>query len=63
MDVFGAIQEKLQELDITPDEAGLVRVPLTLKEDADEETLEQVDKLIGLLEEDDDVVTVYDNLP
>ena len=61
MEVFGAIQEKLQEISITPDEASLVRIPLSTKE-ADEETLEQVEKLIGLLEEDDDVVTVYDNL-
>lgn len=61
MEVFGAIQEKLQEINITPEEAGLVRIPLTTKE-ADEETIEQIDKLIALLEEDEDVVTVYDNL-
>lgn len=61
MESFGAIQEKLQELNITPDEAGLVRIPLTSKS-VDEETEEQIDKLITLLEEDDDVVTVYDNL-
>lgn len=61
MEAFGSIQEKLQELSITPDEAGLVRVPLIYKE-ADEATIEEIDKLIGLLEEDDDVVTVYDNL-
>lgn len=61
MEVFGAIQVKLQEMNITPDEAGLVRVPITTKE-ADEDTIEQVDKLVAMLEEDDDVVTVYDNL-
>ncbi len=61
MEVFGAIQEKLQEMNITPDEAGLERIPLTTKE-ADEETIEQVNKLVDMLEEDDDVVTVYDNL-
>jgi YebC/PmpR family DNA-binding regulatory protein len=61
MDTFGAIQEKLQEINITPEEAGLVRLPLIQKE-VDEETLEQIEKLIGMLEEDDDVVTVYDNL-
>lgn len=61
MEVFGSIQEKLQELNITPEEAGLVRIPLVHKE-ADEETLEQIERLIGMLEEDDDVVTVYDNL-
>lgn len=62
MESFGDIQVKLQEMNITPDEASLVRVPLIYKEDVDDETLDQVDKLITLLEEDDDVVTVYDNL-
>ncbi len=61
MESFGTIQEKLQELSITPDEASLERIPLTMKE-ADAETREQIEKLIGLLEEDDDVTTVYDNL-
>lgn len=61
MEEFGNIQTKLQELNITPEEAGLVRIPLTTK-DADDETVEQIEKLIGLLEEDDDVTTVYDNL-
>jgi YebC/PmpR family DNA-binding regulatory protein len=61
MDVFGAIQEKLQDISITPEEAGLVRIPLTTKE-ADDETVEQIEKLIAMLEEDEDVVTVYDNL-
>jgi len=60
-EAFGSIQVKLQEMNITPDEAGLVRTPLVYKE-ADEETTEQIDKLIGMLEEDDDVVTVYDNM-
>lgn len=61
MEDFGNIQAKLQELNITPEEAGLVRIPLTTK-DADDETVEQIEKLITLLEEDDDVTTVYDNL-
>lgn len=61
MEAFGAIQAKLQELSITPDEAALMRIPITTKE-ADEATLEEVEKLIAMLEEDDDVVTVYDNL-
>ncbi|MBT3584914.1 MAG: YebC/PmpR family DNA-binding transcriptional regulator [Halobacteriovoraceae bacterium] len=61
MEAFGAIQEKLQELKITPEEASLVRVPLTSKS-VDEETLETIAKLVDLLEEDEDVVTVYHNL-
>jgi YebC/PmpR family DNA-binding regulatory protein len=58
---FGSIQEKLQELNITPEEASLVRIPLTRKA-ADDETFEQVERLIGMLEEDDDIVTVYHNM-
>jgi YebC/PmpR family DNA-binding regulatory protein len=61
MESFGAIQEKLQEINIIPEEASLVRIPLNLKSVSDE-TLEQINKLLGLLEEDDDVVTVYHNL-
>ncbi|MDD0854354.1 YebC/PmpR family DNA-binding transcriptional regulator [Halobacteriovorax sp. GB3] len=61
VDVFGTIQDKLQSLDITPEEATLERFPTSYK-DADEETRAQVEKLIGLLEDDDDVVTVYHNL-
>jgi len=61
MDTFGVIQEKLQEIKITPEEASLVRVPLSLK-DADDETVDQIEKLIDMLEEDEDIVTVYHNL-
>lgn len=61
MDSFGSIQEKLQSLSITPDEAGLERIPTTQKE-IDDETLEQNEKLIDLLEADEDVTTVYNNI-
>jgi YebC/PmpR family DNA-binding regulatory protein len=61
MESFGTIQEKIQKLNITPEEASLVRIPM-IKKEVDDETLEQVEKLIAMLEEDDDVVTVYDNL-
>lgn len=61
METFGSIQEKLQEINITPEEASLVRIPLTKKSVTDE-TYEQIEKLLGMLEEDDDVVTVYHNL-
>ena len=58
---FGTIQEKLQEMNITPEEASLIRIPTSTKE-VDEENLTQIEKLIDLLESDDDVVTVYHNL-
>lgn len=58
---FGSIQEKLQEINITPEEASLVRIPTTLKEVSDE-TAEKIEKLLGLLEDDEDVVAVYHNM-
>ncbi|RYZ58232.1 MAG: YebC/PmpR family DNA-binding transcriptional regulator [Proteobacteria bacterium] len=60
-EAFGAIQVKLQEIGVTPEEASLIRIPNTKKE-VDEETLVQIEKLIDFLENDDDVVTVYHNL-
>lgn len=62
MESFGAIQNKLFELKLKPEEANLQRIPLTLKTDIDDETLTQVEKLIDLLESDEDVVSVYHNL-
>jgi YebC/PmpR family DNA-binding regulatory protein len=62
MEAFGSIQEKLQEINVTPDEASVIREPLSTKTVEDEAGLEQFDKLIGLLEEDDDIVAVYHNL-
>ncbi|MDA9189572.1 YebC/PmpR family DNA-binding transcriptional regulator [bacterium] len=61
MESFGTIQEKLQEIGVTPEEASLVRIPLSRKAVSDE-SMEQIDKLIEMLEEDDDVITVYHNL-
>lgn len=61
MESFGDIQTKLQEMDITPEEANLQRIPNNFKS-VDEETYTQIEKLIGLLEDDEDVVGVYHNL-
>ena len=60
-EVFGSIQVKLQEMNIVPEEASLRRIPLTRKA-ADDETFEQIEKLVGMLEADDDIVTVYHNM-
>ncbi len=60
-EAFGAIQEKLQQINITPEEACLTRIPNSRKS-VDGETLETIEKLVDLLEADDDVVTVYHNL-
>lgn len=61
MEAFGDIQVKLQEMSITPEEASLLRIPNNFKE-VDDETYEQLEKLIDLLEGDDDVVSVYHNI-
>ncbi len=61
MDSFGDIQSKLQELSITPEEAGLERIPTTTKSLSEDE-LAQNEKLISLLEDDEDVVSVYHNI-
>jgi YebC/PmpR family DNA-binding regulatory protein len=58
---FGTIQSKLEEMGITPEEASLERIPTTHKK-VDDETLEQVYKLIDVLEEDDDVIRVFHNI-
>lgn len=62
MESFGDIQNKLQSMNIVPEEANLQRFPTTFKEVDDDETYEQIDKLLGLLEDDEDVVSVYHNL-
>lgn len=62
MSEFGAIQNKLMSLNITPDEASLIRTPITRKELKDEAALQKLENLIDALSEDDDVVTVYHNL-
>lgn len=61
MEAFGSIQEKLQSLNITPEEAGLERIPITFKE-ANEEVTAQNEKIIELLEADEDVTVVYNNM-
>ena len=62
MESFGTIQNKLEELQTKPEEAGLQRIPTTFKEVTDEETMAQLEKLIDMLESDEDVVTVYHNI-
>ena len=61
MESFGSIQNKLDQMKITADEAGLERVPLTFKE-IDKETFKTITKLVDLLEGDDDVTKVYHNV-
>lgn len=61
MEDFGSVNRKLNELEIEPDEAGLKRIPTTLKK-LDVESARKVLRLIDALEDDDDVQFVYHNL-
>ncbi|MTI31557.1 YebC/PmpR family DNA-binding transcriptional regulator [Xanthovirga aplysinae] len=58
---FGAIQKKLDELNITPETAELQRIPNTLVA-LDDEAFQKVYKLIDVLEDNDDVQKVYHNI-
>ena len=60
-DYFGKMQDQLQTLKIIPDEARLIRQPLTYQE-ADNDCLIQIQKLLLLLADDDDIIYTYANL-
>jgi len=60
MEEFGNISKKLQELEIETLEAGLKRVPNTTKE-VNEKSYPKFEKLIDIIEDDDDVQKVYHN--
>lgn len=62
MESFGAIQDKIKEMNLTLEEASLVRIPLNMKKVEDEATQDLIFKLVDLLEEDDDVQKVYHNM-
>ena len=61
MEDFGTLQKKLGEMEIEPKEAGLQRIPTTMKE-ISKDTFETFSKLIDALEDDDDVQKVYHNV-
>ncbi len=58
---FGALSAALEELGIEPSKAALERIPNTTVEYTDEQ-MEDIEKLIDRLEEDDDVQAVYTNI-
>ena len=61
MEDFGNVQKKLHDMEIEPIEAGLQRIPTTMKE-TNQQNFQTFMKLIDALEEDDDVQKVYHNL-
>ncbi len=58
---FGAMQGKLEELKITPENSELIRVPNNLKS-VNLHTAEKVLKIIDAFEEDEDVQNVFHNM-
>ena len=58
---FGAVQAALQENDLEPSEAGLIRIPTTLTTLPDDDA-QQVLKLLDAIEEHQDIQNVYSTL-
>lgn len=58
---YGDIYKKLEEMKIKVEESNLERLPLNTKE-VTPEVYEKLQKLIDVIEEDDDVQKVYHNL-
>src|SRR5690606_17769154 len=61
VEAYGDIFKKLEALKITPEDSGLERLPLNTKE-ITKESYDKLQKLIDVLEGDDDVQKVYHNL-
>jgi YebC/PmpR family DNA-binding regulatory protein len=61
MEDFGNMMKKLEQLQIEPESASLQRIPRTT-ETLDFESAKKVLKLIDIIEEDEDVQSVYHNL-
>lgn len=62
VEAYGALHQKLEEMNLTVAESGLERLPLNMKEVSSKEAFDKTMKLIDLLEGDDDVQKVYHNL-
>ncbi len=60
-DAYHGIYKKLDELKIKAEDSGLERLPLNTKE-VTKESYDKIQKLIDVLESDDDVTKVYHNL-
>lgn len=58
---YGDIYKKLEELKIKVEDSGLERLPLNTKE-ITKESFDKIQKLIDVLESDDDIQKVYHNL-
>jgi len=61
MEDFGNMMKKLEQLKIEPESAVLQRIPKST-ETLDIESARKVMRLIDIIEDDEDVQTVYHNL-
>ncbi len=61
VEAYGDIYKKLEELKIKVEESGLERLPLNTKE-VSKESYEKIQRLLDVLEADDDILKVYHNL-
>ncbi len=61
VEAYGEIYKKLEALKIKVEDSGLERLPLNTKE-VTKESYDKIQKLIDVLESDDDVQKVYHNL-
>ena len=62
MEDFGAVQKKIEELNLELESAELQRIPKTTVTVEDPEAVRKILKLLDALEDDDDVQKVYHNL-
>lgn len=61
VEAYGDIYKKLEDLKIKVEESGLERLPLNTKE-VSKESFDKIQKLIDVLDSDDDIQKVYHNL-
>jgi YebC/PmpR family DNA-binding regulatory protein len=61
VEAYGDIYKKLEDLKIKVEESGLERLPLNTKE-VSKESFEKIQRLIDVLDSDDDIQKVYHNL-
>lgn len=62
MEDFGAMQKKMEELNLDMESAELQRIPQTTVTVEDPDAVRQILRLLDALEDDDDVQKVYHNL-
>ena len=60
-DDFSAVRESLEKENIAMADAQVMMLPQTYVELTDEQDLYNINKILSLLEEDDDVQEVYHN--